>query len=420
LDYSIDIISNLISAGGSQTMFIQDDVDNCTPFKKGVIDLRIGNCREVLGALPEDSIDCCITSPPYFNLRDYDHPDQIGDEETPEAFVAALVEVFRDVHRVLKDDGTLWINLGDSYARVGSNGAQGNSAKVGNTRTGVQRRNCVPPPGFKNKDLFGIPWRVALALQADGWFLRSDIIWHKTNAMPESVTDRPTKGHEYMFLLTKKERYFYDAEAVKEPHAIEGMRNRRSVWNIPTRPFRQAHFATMPPTLAETCVLAGTSEKGHCPNCGKRWRRGGTSWVAGCRCGREPVPDRVLDPFGGAGTTALAAAQLGRDAITIELNPEYAAIARDRLALSETTDPESDDENEAIPDRPGPLPEPPDDLSPAEADVWRSHVGALGIEPKEDTVFAFDDETSALLAAYCRHIASADELAKQLNVWGLA
>lgn len=350
-----------------------------------------------LAQLESESVHCVVTSPPYFGLRDYGtalweggDPDclhtairrghngekqstsagtsrdrivgedcricgakridkQIGLEPTPDAYVAKMVEVFREVRRVLRKDGTCWLNLGDSYAaNWNSQRAEGGGGFKDNGRG----RNKYPPPGLKPKDLIGIPWRVAFALQADGWWLRQDIIWSKPNPMPESVTDRCTKAHEYIFLLTKAERYFYDAEAIaeaaeytgllgqdasgfKDPERFNGKhgkrsgkaltsprndgnawnenngrgfvptsdkRNKRSVWSIPTNPFPEAHFATFPPALIEPCIKAG------CPE-------GGT----------------VFDPFGGSGTTGLVADRLKRNAILIELNPEYAAMAERRV-----------------------------------------------------------------------------------------
>lgn len=288
-----------------------------------------------LAQLPDESVHCCVTSPPYWGLRDYGVDGQIGLEDTPEAFVARLVEVFREVRRVLRPDGTCWVNLGDSYNSGPSGGLGGSTLGGGqknqaNSNRAQRNRNGVSALSLKPKDLIGIPWRVAFALQADGWWLRQDIIWSKPNPMPESVRDRCTKAHEYVFLLTKSARYFYDAEAIKEKgvdpgrmrndriggatghtvrHSEGGMigasetRNKRSVWSISTQPFSEAHFATMPPELAETCIQAG------CP-------AGGT----------------VLDVFGGAGTTGLVADRLQRDAILIELNPEYAEMARERIA----------------------------------------------------------------------------------------
>ena len=262
-----------------------------------------GDCIEGLRTLPDASVHCCVTSPPYWGLRDYGHDGQIGLESTPEAYVARMVEVFREVRRVLRDDGTLWLNLGDSYNGIGGPGKQ-NGGPIGQTAAiaikGTKGRRIS---GLKQKDLVGIPWRVAFALQADGWWLRQDIIWHKPSPMPESVRDRCTKSHEYVFLLTKSERYFYDAEAVSEPatnrpcgntkqtkggrtgakmhrtsanlHQIEPKetRNRRSVWTITTKPYSGAHFATMPPDLVEPCIKAGTSEHGCCPLCGSPWHR---------------------------------------------------------------------------------------------------------------------------------------------------
>jgi DNA modification methylase len=308
------------------------------------ITIRHGDCREVLRTLPDESVHCCVTSPPYFGLRDYGVVGQIGLEPTPEAFVEEMVSVFREVRRVLRADGTLWLNLGDSYAGYhgNKNATVPTSATNGwtngtneNARTSTANRN-----GLKSKDLIGIPWQVALALRADGWYLRQDIIWSKPNPMPESITDRCTKAHEYVFLLSKSVRYAYDADAIKEPVSevsiarvmqndgkpvwngdrarsstqnpqtlditkmvpADGMRNKRSVWTVPTQSFPDAHFATFPPDLIEPCIKAGC-------------QKGGT----------------VLDPFGGAGTTGLVADRLGRDAILIELNPEYAAIAERRL-----------------------------------------------------------------------------------------
>jgi DNA modification methylase len=309
------------------------------------VSIRIltGDCLEVLRSLPDASVNCVVTSPPYYGLRDYGCEGQIGLEETPEAYVAKMVEVFREVRRVLADDGTLWLNIGDSYAGGGNyrgtNSEETLSAKQrsnGGARGVSQLLGAKNTPGCKPKDLIGIPWMLAFALRADGWYLRQDIIWHKPNPMPESVRDRCTKSHEYVFLLAKSSRYFYDAEAIAEPGEFCGQqlgivrskkvraeamgrkpsgnevpgvdatapdtRNKRSVWSITTQPFSEAHFATMAPELAETCIKAG------CP-------KGGT----------------VLDPFGGAGTTALCADRLGRNALLIELNPAYVEIAKNRL-----------------------------------------------------------------------------------------
>jgi DNA modification methylase len=290
------------------------------------IRIETGDCIDVLRGLPDClKVNCCVTSPPYFGLRDYGHAGQIGLEPTPDEYVAKLVEVFREVRRLLRDDGTVWLNLGDSYAANRScQVPDGKWTDVGNSK-GMKAAEL----GAKPKDLLGIPWRVAFALQADGWYLRSDIIWHKPNPMPESVTDRPTKAHEYIFLLSKSPRYYYDAAAIAEdtgkaggpPRVFgakvqegtlrqdvgrefvdNGNRNRRTVWTVPTSPYSGAHFATFPPDLIEPCILAG------CP------------------------PDgTVLDPFGGAGTTGLVADRLQRNALLIELNPEYAEMARNRI-----------------------------------------------------------------------------------------
>ena len=286
--------------------------------------------------LADGCAQCVVTSPPYFGLRDYGTANQIGLEPTPDAFVAALVAVFREVRRVLKDDGTVWLNLGDSYAgantgcawREGSARADGDVRGDGATSRRNRNGNGAVE-GVKPKDLLGIPWRVAFALQADGWYLRSDIIWHKPNPMPESVTDRPTKAHEYLFLLTKSERYFYDAEAVSEQSAgrtdmgrmnfgarvneggewkterpdVKETRNRRSVWTVATMPYSGAHFATMPEKLVEPCILAGSR-----------------------------LGDRVFDPFMGSGTVGAVAERLGRRWVGTDLNPAYHALARKRTA----------------------------------------------------------------------------------------
>ena len=288
-----------------------------------------GNCLERLGDLEEKSIDTCITSPPYWGLRDYGESDQLGLEETPEEFVDNLVAVFKEVKRVLRDDGTVWLNLGDSYAGNNSRASNNGRAGFGTKREGVFTKTGT---GLKTKDLVGIPWRVALALQQDGWYLRQDIIWHKPNPMPESVTDRCTKAHEYIFLLSKSPKYYFDNEAIKEDakfpegpyasHAYKkgigeyGMdtrgglnkigeiekKNKRSVWTITTKPFQGAHFAVFPPDLITPCILAGCPENG-----------------------------TVLDPFGGAGTTGLVADRLGRNAILIEINNKFADIAKNRI-----------------------------------------------------------------------------------------
>ena len=318
-----------------------------------MITILQGDCRDVLKTLPDCSVHCCVTSPPYFGLRDYGCAGQIGLESTPDAYVAELVAVFREVRRVLRDDGTLWLNLGDSYASFRDGKATPDSTRGDDVGTLVPKGSAMNRMAstfagsrVKHKDLIGIPWRVAFALQADGWYLRQDIIWHKPNPMPESVRDRCTKAHEYIFLLAKSPRYYYDADAVKEQQTestvaraaygwngrtddnsngartgstfkrmaesgekigtipSDGLRNKRSVWTVSTKPYREAHFATFPPDLIQPCIRAG------CP-------AGGT----------------VLDPFGGSGTTGEVAASEGRKAILIELNPEYVTLANKRGGL---------------------------------------------------------------------------------------
>jgi DNA modification methylase len=313
-----------------------------------------GDVLAMLATLPDESVDCCITSPPYWGLRDYSAEGQLGLEKTPEEYTEKLVAVFREVRRVLKREGVCWLNLGDSYAGSGK-GCNGdgelgiiNSAKQRSNTGTMANLPCSTPSGLKPKDLVGIPWRVAFALQADGWWLRQDIIWAKPNPMPESVTDRCTKSHEYVFLLTKSSRYYYDNEAIKEPVAESTIgrglvdfggakgreykasvkptdpnyrngseqwgrtfdykdscangRNRRSVWTVATKPYKGAHFAVFPPDLIKPMVMAG------CPE-------GGT----------------ILDPFVGSGTTLEVARSLGRRSIGIELNPAYCALIQDRL-----------------------------------------------------------------------------------------
>jgi DNA modification methylase len=322
-----------------------------------------GDALQQLRTLPDQSVHCCVTSPPYWNLRNYGVEGQLGLEPTPDEYVAKMVEVFQEVKRVLRKDGTLWLNIGDCYASKppgcdgvsnssGLHGAQGET-KYRETLTksvGTKRNTVVG--NLKPKDLVGIPWRLAFALQEDGWWLRSDIIWAKPNPMPESVTDRPTKAHEYIFLLSKSERYYYNTEAIREPMAkssekrgpvdfggekgrhysppstdpnyrngheqwgrtydyrvsnADGNRNKRTVWTIATKPFSEAHFATFPPALIVPCILAG------CPE-------GGT----------------VLDPFVGSGTVLEVSEKLGRNSIGIELNPDYCDMVRRRMARVET------------------------------------------------------------------------------------
>jgi DNA modification methylase len=301
----------------------------------GDVRLYQGDVLDVLREMDEGSVQTCVTSPPYWGLRDYGDQGQLGLEPTPGEYVARMVEVFREVRRVLRGDGTLWLNLGDSYFGSGK-GPTAPTGMHGANGTPVPIRGVYTHETIKPKDLVGIPWRVALALQDDGWWLRSDIIWAKPNPMPESITDRPTRSHEYLFLLTKSARYFYDYKAVQEPlsstpeqylragksvrdnHAfgevagrplgpssfatVPDGRNARSVWTITTKPYSGAHFATFPPELPSRCIKAGSASG-----------------------------DLVLDPFSGAATTALVARGLGRRAVGIELNPEYLAISAERL-----------------------------------------------------------------------------------------
>lgn len=310
--------------------------------------------------IADQTVQTCVTSPPYFGLRDYGDPAQLGQEKTPDEFVAKMVEVFREVWRVLKDDGTLWLNLGDSYATAGTR--QADKGQMANRSVAKHRMSGYRPTaeGCKAKDLIGIPWMVAFALRADGWYLRSEIIWHKTNPMPESVTDRPTKAHEQIFLFSKNQKYFYDAMAIREPakdssiarlnqdvenqkgsdrvpgktngtmKAVKfggnkaegyGVRtksgkdwtptqdgevitaNKRTVWTVSTKPYKEAHFATFPPDLIEPCILAGSR-----------------------------VGDIVLDPFNGSGTTGAVALKHGRQYIGSELNMSYINLSKARIA----------------------------------------------------------------------------------------
>jgi DNA modification methylase len=290
-----------------------------------------GDCREKLKELDSESVQMCVTSPPYWGLRDYGHDDQLGLEKTPEEYTANMVEVFRQVKRVLRDDGTLWLNLGDSYAGNNSRASDGGRAGYGTKREGVFNNLSG---NLKSKDLIGIPWRVAFALQADGWYLRQDIIWHKPNPMPESVTDRCTKSHEYIFLLSKSEKYFFDSDQIKEKAVgerwggnkpmdtnnskdqdnqfkglsrerdmVSEFRNKRSVWTVNTKPYPGSHFAVFPQELIEPCIQAGSK-----------------------------TGDVVLDPFFGSGTTGEVAERFGRDYIGIELNEEYKPLQQQRCA----------------------------------------------------------------------------------------
>ena len=307
--------------------------------------IEIGDCRDTMRRWAQQGVKAqmCVTSPPYFGLRDYGHPGQIGLEPTPEQYIAEMVEVFRCVRDVLADDGTLWLNIGDSYNAYNGNRGRSTSFQQATDEAlpKLPKGAGLTVPDLKNKDLIGIPWMLAFALRADGWYLRQDIIWHKPNPMPESVRDRCTKAHEYMFLMSKSERYYFDAEAVQEPasdnlvsaarraradfstvgtKAIQGTgfgqsgkglnaehksetRNRRSVWTVATRPYSGAHFAVFPPALIEPCILAGSR-----------------------------LGEIVLDPFMGSGTTAQVAQQLGRQYIGCELNPQYLSLQHERTA----------------------------------------------------------------------------------------
>lgn len=263
-------------------------------------ELIVGDARKELARFPDGHFQCCVTSPPYWGLRDYGIDGQIGAEVRVEDYIADLVAVFREVRRTLRDDGTLWLNIGDSYT---SGGRTWRDADEKNPARGMSYR-APTPQGLKPKDLVGVPWRLAMALQADGWYLRADIIWHKPNCQPESVKDRPTRSHEYVFLLSKTERYFYDHEAIKEPTTNgTDSRNRRTVWAINTEPYSGAHFAVFPPELVRLCVLAGST-----PN------------------------STVLDPFMGSGTSGAVALDTGRHFVGIELKPDYAELAQQRLS----------------------------------------------------------------------------------------
>ena len=300
--------------------------------------IEFGDCRETMRRWAQEGIKAqtCVTSPPYYGLRDYGHEGQIGIEETPEEYIKAMVEVFRCVWDVLENDGTLWLNIGDSYCN--SNGFARASPEYqregrNNMPANDRKLDKLHATGLKTKDLIGIPWMLAFALRADGWYLRQDIIWHKPNPMPESVQDRCTKAHEYIFLLSKSPKYYYDHDSIKEPlkgepetrnknaegyqadyahgdrfskgervFGADGMANKRSVWSVPVKPYHGAHFAVFPQELIEPCIMAGA-----------------------------PVGGIVLDPFMGSGTTAQVAQDLGRKYLGCELNPEYKPLQEKRL-----------------------------------------------------------------------------------------
>ena len=294
--------------------------------------ILVGDVLHRISEISDGSVQCVVTSPPYWGLRDYGNDDQIGLEQNPQDYIDAMVKVFREVKRVLANDGVLWINIGDSYSGSGK-GPAGNLGKTHNERHLEHKTGGIVPDGMKPKDLVGIPWMLAFALRADGWYLRQDIIWHKPNPMPESVTDRCTKSHEYVFMLTKSAKYYFDNDAIKEPSANlgttkirfggnkygdsddpkhntksgqeytdTGFRNKRDVWTIPTKPFKGSHFAVMPEALVEPCVLASSRTE-----------------------------DTVFDPFSGSGTVGVVANRLGRHYVGCELNAEYANLSRERL-----------------------------------------------------------------------------------------
>ena len=423
---------------------VKAQADTRGDFLNSTWDILQGDAIEVMRGMEPESVHCCITSPPYWSLRDYGVHGAYGLEPTLNEYIAKMVEVFREVRRVLRKDGQLWLNLGDAYAGSGkgmnADGTHSVGAKqetnIGSLTAPVKSKRMPRGEGrwgggdsyvpeLKPKDLIGLPWRLAFALQADGWWLRSDIVWHKPNPMPESVRDRPTRAHEYVFLLTKSAKYFYDSDAVREPAKdplddIRRMRqqhdanksaataernglrartdkqrghsrrhdgfndrwdsmskaeqqamgaNKRTVWSIATQPYKGSHFATFPEKLVEPCILAGTSEKGVCAQCGAPWgrevavedaegrlgkgyhdhhddlgrgqrgvfsadgrpTRTTTGWEPTCGHDADPVPSIVLDPFCGSGTTGVVALRHGRSFIGIELNPEYVEMARQRI-----------------------------------------------------------------------------------------
>lgn len=310
-----------------------------------------GDCLEVLKTFEDNSIDCCVTSPPYYALRDYGADRQIGLEETPEKYIEKMTEVFMEVYRVLKPEGTLWLNIGDSYnsspkGNTSPSGFQSKSYGINDkSKDRASKFKTMLANGIKPKDLIGIPWMLAFSLRNAGWYLRQDIIWHKPNPMPESVTDRCTKSHEYIFLMSKSQKYYFDHESIQEPSVTQGdvgsikfggtrkygdndgcrpnsmhirrelglsdevytVRNKRDVWSINVKPCKEAHFATYPPELVSTCILAGCPEGGI-----------------------------VLDPFMGSGTTGIVANKLGRHYVGIELNPQYVEMAKRRIGLEES------------------------------------------------------------------------------------
>lgn len=331
-----------------------------------------GDCMEVLSRMPEESVHMCVSSPPYWAARDYGVEGQIGLEKSVYDYIDAMKSIFREVRRVLRSDGTLWLNIGDVYVGTGDKGDRKDPKyREGRNAQSVALNRKVE--GLKPKDMCGIPWRVAFALQHDGWWLRSDNIWHKTNAFPSPVTDRTTTAHEYVFMFSKSQHYFYDADAVREDslQGVDTGRNKRTVWSIPSEPSRDEHYAAFPQKLVETPILAGTSEKGCCVECGSQVKRvvevsGGaigeswndhkddlkkgqrsastssgylndysrrtTGWSRTCKCSSEETDGCViLDPFMGSGTTALVALKAKRRFVGIELNPKYVKLAEKRI-----------------------------------------------------------------------------------------
>lgn len=270
------------------------------------IKILTGDSLSVLPRLQAESCQCCVTSPPYWGLRDYDHHAQIGAEDSPEIYIANLVAIFHEVKRVLRKDGTLWLNVGDGYARNGGTGNCGPNAIVGNTKKLIQRRNCKVPDcwGLKDRDLMGLPWRVAFALQEDGWILRSKITWIKKTAMPESVKNRPTRATEEIFLFSKAPTYFYDPHGVREPTGA----NLRNYWILGPDPSTYGHPAAFPRELAKRCILLGSQEG-----------------------------DTIIDPFSGSGTTGISAIDSGRKAILVELNPDYVKKSKERARNGKKT-----------------------------------------------------------------------------------
>jgi DNA modification methylase len=348
-----------------------------TPSLGPFCDIHIGDCLSVLKTIPSDSVHCCITSPPYWGKRSYGVDGHIGLEHDMRDHIRVLVDVFREVRRVLRPDGTLWLNYGDGYSGSSMEGGSGKSTLGRSTSTYRKGQNIEvfrespAISGLRPKNLLMLPARLAIALQEDGWWVRSEIVWAKGvsfcptysgSVMPESCTDRPTSSHEKIFLLTKSTKYFYNSEAVREkavssPHspgnrrnngrltssmghveepernwATSGTRNLRNVWTINTRPFAGAHFATYPEQLVEPCIRAGTSAAGCCPACGSPWRLKVVGWSPTCLCGADhTIPCVVLDPFMGSGTTGAVAVREGRSFIGVELNPAYVDMAAARI-----------------------------------------------------------------------------------------